>query len=310
MRELGQPLGRPVLVLHGGPGSGCSPLLWRFLDPTRFWIIAADQRGSGQSLPRGACEHNGLVDLLGDLRTIHADLGVQQPWLVVGGSWGATLALAHAADQPALVAGLLLRASFLGRPSDIDAFFTLGEGDPADCHAVLQTFQGSTHARLIDGLHAALHGNDAAQAQDAALAWWRWEQATSQPGQIEQGGQRQRSAPLGVLEPSALPGLLARLRVQSHYLSQGCGLQERPLLHRLDRVPPVPATLLHGDADRICPIEGASAIVQILRNRGIPVTFRRLKGVGHDPSHPHMIDAMVRALDAWADTGRLLTPGD
>jgi proline iminopeptidase len=131
VQEFGRPDGQPALVLHGGPGSGCSPLLRRFFDPARYRVICADQRGAGLSRPRGGIEHNTTAHLLADLRRLRAHLGIAR-WLVVGGSWGAALALAHAADDPQAIAGLLLRSSFLAREQDIRAFY----GEPADCRRV------------------------------------------------------------------------------------------------------------------------------------------------------------------------------
>lgn len=147
VEEFGAADGMAALVLHGGPGSGCSPLLRRFLDPQRYRVLCLDQRGAGRSQPRGGTAHNTTADLLADLRLLRERLGIAR-WLVVGGSWGATLAIAHAADAPQAIAGLLLRSSFMARDEDIEAFF---RGAPQDF----------------------LHGELDA---DRALAWWRWEQ--------------------------------------------------------------------------------------------------------------------------------------
>jgi proline iminopeptidase len=310
VRQLGHPQGKPVLVLHGGPGSGCSPLLWRFLNPERFRIIAPDQRGSGLSEPSGCCDDNDLDALLSDLPTLHQALGLTEPWLVVGGSWGATLALAHAADQPDLIAGLLLRATFLGRDTDVDDFFTWRAGDPPAIHHAMAAFQTPVDARLIDGLHAALHGDDGPRAEAAALAWWRWEQVASQPGWVDGDGVRRRTAPDLWPDPPPMTRLLSRLRIQSHYLRSGCGLRARPLLDRLNQLPHVPVQLLHGRADRICAVEGAIALAQALQERQADCALTVLDGVGHDPSHPLLVDAMVRALDHWAESATFPQPGD
>ena len=131
VEEHGDPAGLPALVLHGGPGSGSSPVLRRGFDPSRYRIICPDQRGAGRSTPAGAIAANTLADLLDDLRRLRAHLRIDR-WLVVGGSWGATLALAHALDQPGAVAGLLLRNVFLARASDIHDVFAqaVRHGDP------------------------------------------------------------------------------------------------------------------------------------------------------------------------------------
>lgn len=126
VREWGTPDGLPVLLLHGGPGSGAAPFLWRAFDPQRFRVIVPDQRGAGASQPPGATHANTLAHLLADLRALRHALGLPG-WLVAGGSWGATLALAHALDQPDAARGLALRAVFLARPADIAGFFTPGD---------------------------------------------------------------------------------------------------------------------------------------------------------------------------------------
>ena len=155
VQEFGAADGIPAAVLHGGPGSGCSPLLRRVFDPARYRIVCPDQRGAGGSLPRGGIEHNSTDDLLADLRRVRETLGIRR-WLVSGGSWGATLAVAHAAAEPEAIVALLLRASFLARPQDIAGFF--GE-------------------LSLDALAEALSSNDMAMREAAALSWWLREQA-------------------------------------------------------------------------------------------------------------------------------------
>jgi proline iminopeptidase len=270
VQEHGRADGTPALVLHGGPGSGCSPLLRRFFGAQRWRIISVDQRGAGASTPRGSTLHNTTAHLLDDLRRVRAALRIGR-WLVVGGSWGATLAIAHAADDPAAVAGLLLRAVFLARHSDIEAFCQAADLD-------------------LPSLAAALHGEDADAARRAARTWWRAEQALAGSVAAEPDG-------------TALAALVDRYRVQSHYLQRDCFLAEDPLLERCTRLPNVPTLLLHGLADRICPPAGAQAVQQRLAHAAL----RWIDGAGHDPAHPAMAAAMVRALDRYAADGRFGT---
>jgi proline iminopeptidase len=290
VQQFGAPDGLPVLVLHGGPGSGCSPLLPRFCDPRRYRIVCPDQRGAGQSRPAGEVAHNTTAHLLADLRALRTHLQIAR-WLVVGGSWGATLALAHAADAPDAIAGLLLRSSFLARAQDITDFFDgAAHGQPqawAEDRA-LATAQGLSLPRH---LHRRLGSADDAERAATALQWWRWEQWLS--------GAATGEAPSG----AALAAQVARLRIQSHYLTHGCWLVSPTLLQRCATVPPVPALLLHGRADRICPPAGAAAL-----HAALPAsTLCWIAGAGHDPTHPGMIDAMVCALDSFVATGRLDT---
>lgn len=265
VQESGRPDGIPVLVLHGGPGSGCSTLLRRFFDPQRWHIVCVDQRGAGRSVPRGETAHNTTADLLADLRVVRERLEMAQ-WLVVGGSWGATLAIAHALDAPDAVSGLLLRAVFLARTADIDAFFAARDGLPA---LAWRGFGGAD-----DPTQAAL-----------AIDWWRREQilAGSPAGAPPQG--------------ETLAALVDRYRVQSHYLRHACWLDTPPLLDRAVALPRVPTLLLHGVDDRVCPPEGARA----LRARLPHSKLRLVPGAGHDPSHPAMAAATVEALTAYAD---------
>jgi proline iminopeptidase len=261
--QWGCATGRPALVLHGGPGSGCSPLLRRGFDPARWRVVCVDQRGAGLSRPRAGLAHNTTAELLADLRAIREALGIAR-WLVVGGSWGATLAVLHAHDDPQAVDGLLLRSSFLARPADIDGFFR-------DAPAALR--EGWR------GLVAA----PAPRQRALALAWWRWE--------------RKACGHAGALaEPTAaeLDALVMRYRIQSHYLAQGCFLAQ-PLAETAAALAPVPTLLLHGTADRVCPPEGALAL-----QRAMPhARLRWIEAAGHDPAHPGMAAAMTHALAHW-----------
>lgn len=219
VEEFGAADGVPALVLHGGPGSGCTPLLRRFFDPQRYRILCPDQRGAGRSQPRGQTAHNTTAELLADLRLLRQRLGIAR-WLVVGGSWGATLALAHAADVPEAVAGLLLRSTFLARPEDITGFF---RGAPQ-------------HFHLAETVDARL-----------ALAWWQWEHTQAGTTAPEPAGE-------------ALAALIDRYRVQAHYLRHACWFDAVPVLDRCAQCPQVPTLLLHGTADRVCPPAGAQRV--------------------------------------------------
>ncbi|MDH6594126.1 proline iminopeptidase [Variovorax sp. TBS-050B] len=294
--QSGNPAGLCAVVLHGGPGSGSSPLLRRFFDPARYRIVAIDQRGAGRSRPRGATAHNRTADLLDDLRHVRGQLGIAR-WLVVGGSWGATLALAHAASEPKAVAGLLLRAVFVPCADGIADFFQDRAGRAP---AAWERFAASAPADqrhdmlgfLARGLGARGDGSgDAAEARRLALAWWRWERTLAggmpAPDDNEPGAE-------------ALDALVDRYRVQSHYLLQRCWLDAPPLLDRLHALPRVPTLLLHARDDRVCPPEGAQAV----HGR---IAHSRLQwigeGAGHDPAHPAMARAMVAALDRFAGHG-------
>ena len=265
VQESGCRDGIPALVLHGGPGSGCSPLLRRFFDPQRWRIVCVDQRGAGRSTPRGETAHNTTADLLADLRVVRERLEIPQ-WLVVGGSWGATLAIAHTLDAPDAVAGLLLRAVFLARRSDIDAFFAARDGLPALAWCGFGDVDDPTRAAL-------------------AMDWWRREQTLA--------GSPAGAPPHG----EALAALVDRYRVQSHYLRHACWLDTPPLLDRAVALPRVPTLLLHGTHDQVCPLKGGMALCERVPHAAL----RLVPGAGHDPAHPAMAAAMVESLAAFAD---------
>ena len=273
VREWGNAAGLPALVLHGGPGSGCSPLLARFFDPARYRVICVDQRGAGASRPAGGTLHNTTADLLADLRRLRDALGIAC-WLVVGGSWGATLALLHALDEPGAITGLLLRGVFLAREQDLAAFF----------EPLAWARWQPDEERLCAALDRVMQSGTPGEQAELARHWWHWEQSMD-------------SAPATAEPPVEL--LLQRYRVQAHYLRHQCWLDTSPLLDRLGGLPAVPLRLLHGARDRICPPEGATE----LQRRWPAAQLMRIDGAGHAPTHPAMLSAMVSSLDAWAESG-------
>ncbi len=300
VQEWGSPDGRPALVLHGGPGSGSSPLLGRFFDPSVYRVICVDQRGSGLSEPGGDVAHNRTDLLLDDLHALRRHLMLNR-WLVVGGSWGAALALAYAAAEPAAVEGLLLRAVFLARQQDIDWFFQGAQ------QVRPRAWQDLAHALAAGGsepllpllANALLKGTPEQQAR-AARAWRAWELSLAQPD-VPADPQRPKCPPDG----EALSGLIRRYQVQVHYLMHTCWLNDPPLLARCAQVPVVPTLILHGRQDHVCLPQAAAAVHAALP--GSRLTW--VDDAGHDPTHPAMVDAMVRSLDEHAVHGHFEAAG-
>ena len=285
VEEHGQPRGIPALVLHGGPGSGQAAVLRSFLDPAHYRILCPDQRGAGQSTPAGSIASNTLAHLLQDLRLLRSALGVEK-WLVVGGSWGATLALAHALDQPAAVCGLLLRNVFLARPQDIDSFFAgaVQQGQPA--WQALAERARAAGVPLVPCLADAFRDGTPQEQRALATAWSAWEQKLC-------------DEPVRPPDQETLARLVHRYRIQSHYLSHGCWLAEPPLLARCGELPRVPMLLAHGTADAICPPEGAIALQQATQGAA---RLRWVEGAGHQAGDPRMLAVLREAADAFART--------
>jgi proline iminopeptidase len=279
-------------------------------------MICLDQRGAGGSRPRGSTQRNTTADLLADLHLLRGQLGLSR-WFVVGGSWGATLALAHAAAEPDAVQALLLRASFLARPEDIGWFF---QGAATELPVAWARFAGAApaehRAALLPWLRHVFSAAEPAEQMRAARAWWAWEQALASQGNAgppqvslpASGGGRRMASAWGRSDASATPtppagealtALVDRFRVQSHYLANHCWLTAPPLLERLGTLPQVPTLLLHADDDRICRPAGAAA----LHERVPHSRLRWVAAAGHDPAHPAMASAMRAALDSYAELG-------
>lgn len=281
VEEHGNPAGPPLLVLHGGPGSGGSPAQRAFIDATRYRILCPDQRGAGLSTPRGSIQDNTLPHLLADLRLLRDHLRVER-WLVAGGSWGATLALLHAIDQPQAVSGLLLRNPYLARAEDDDHFFSTAGRARTPGWGRLQERAGAAERSMpvyLAGLFA--NGTEAAQ-REAAMSWWAHEQHLA-------GGK------VGTPDAGTLARLVDRYRILSHYVRHGCWLGDRPLLERCAALPAVPVHIVQGADDAICPPAGATTLAQALGRRA---SLRIVPGAGHDPTHPAMVEAMREALHA------------
>ena len=288
VEEHGNPRGVAALVLHGGPGSGCSPLLRRGFDLQRYRVICVDQRGAGKSRPHGAIEHNSTPHLLADLERLREFLGIER-WLVVGGSWGATLALAYAAARPEAISALLLRSTFLARRDDIDWFFQgAAVLHPSPWRRFAAAAPPERRVALLPWLQQTLAEGSLAEQAHAALAWWHWEQTLG-------GATTAAAPPTG----EALTTLVGRYRMQSHYLHHDCWLTSPPLLQRCAAMPPVPTFLLHANNDQVCRAAGVLALHEQLPHSRL----RWIDGAGHDAAHPQMLKAMVDALDCYAQRG-------
>jgi proline iminopeptidase len=269
VEEWGNPSGMPVALLHGGPGSGSSSMLRRLLDPVKFRVICVDQRGAGRSTPSGDIQDNTTAHLVADIENIRKQLFIDS-WLLVGGSWGATLALAAAIAHTESVWGLVLRASFLARQQDIHGFFAGGPKLLSDRWRHLPEL----------ALDAAL---------EVVQYWFEWEHFKS-------GATGPAAPPRG----AALANMYHRYRIQSHYLRNGCWLQDPPLLDRLEPLRHVPIRLLHGAEDNVCPLQGAIELAAKLPSSTLAV----VPSAGHDPTHPAMRDAMMKTLAALAMPSR------
>ncbi|PAY22115.1 prolyl aminopeptidase [Dietzia natronolimnaea] len=256
----GNPDGAPVLFVHGGPGGGTTPEHRRMFDPESYRIILVDQRGCGRSTPHVADGADLAVNttwhLTADLERLRESLGIDR-WLVFGGSWGTTLALAYAQQHPDRVRGLVLRGIFLCRPSEIDWFYRGGAAHlfPDAWEGYLAPLVAAEGAETVhrDGFdhvaayHRLLHCGDPAVEIAAARAWTTWETTTStllpRPPAAD-GDEADRFA-------------LAFARIENHYFVNDAFLGGRAILDRMDRVAQLPAVIVHGRYDVVCPVTSA-----------------------------------------------------
>ena len=279
--QYGNPHGLPLFWLHGGPGSGASLRHADLVDLARVRLVLADQRGCARSRPAGGLENNHTGLLVDDIEQLRRHLGVAR-MLLGGGSWGATLALAHAVRHGGRLRGLVLRAPFLATPAEVGGFF-----DTQQCwqaFAAIAPAAALAPGRLLPWLAGQLAASDAQAHRRIAAAWRRHELALE-----------------GLPYRAAAPDkdMVQRYRIQAHYLRHGCFLDPDALVEALGSLPAMPVAILHGDADRVCPLANARRLQQRLPGSRLLI----VPGAGHDPFHPAMAAALRQALDGFAAHG-------
>jgi proline iminopeptidase len=291
--QCGQPDGLPIVFLHGGPGSGCSARHRQMFDLRRDRVVLFDQRGCGRSLPRGSVQHNTSAHLVADIEHLRTHLGIER-WLVVGGSWGAGLALAYAAAHPAACSALMLRGVFLGRASDNDWFFQhAGQllPDAWSTSTLARHAPAAAKGDVLSWLAAGVSSDHPQVAQAAAQAWAAWEQAVTDRRWVE-------SAPTR-LTGEAAQAQIDKYRVQSHYLTNGCFWGDVGLLERAAALAQIPTAILHGRLDWICRPSAAWDL-----HRSLPGSrLQWLDDSGHSPFEPTMARAMTEAMSLFSTHG-------
>ncbi len=288
--ECGNPDGKPVIVLHGGPGGGISPYLRQCHDPARYRIILMDQRGCGGSTPHASLEANTTWDLVADIEALRVHLGIER-WQVVGGSWGSTLALAYAITHRARVTELVLRGVFTVRQAEIDWFYQRGASFlyPEAFAAYVAPIPLPERDDLVAAYHRRLTGPDAAQALVCAKAWATWEAST-----------------LSLIpDPTLIADFaddhfaIAFARIECHYFThKGFFATDGWLLQQAHVLRGLPGAIIHGRYDVVTPLETAWLLAQEWPDAHLHI----IPDAGHMGREPGIADAMVRATDRFADT--------
>lgn len=283
VEQSGHPQGMPVLVLHGGPGGGSSPAMRRYFDPSVYRVVLFDQRGCGRSRPHASVEANTTWHLVDDIEAIRAALGIDR-WIVFGGSWGATLALIYAQAHPGRAAHLVLRGVFLMTRRELDWFYGGGAGAfwPDQWQRFAGVIPADERHDLIAAYHRRLFSGDPGEELRFARSWAVWESALAS---VDQDGP--------VAEP---PGDYARAfsRLENHYfINEGFLDQDGQILRDRHLIRDVPATIVQGRYDMICPPVAAWTLAQAWPR----AELRMVPVAGHALSEPGISAELLRTMD-------------
>ena len=287
--QCGTPNGKPVVFLHGGPGAGLIPDYRRFFDPSAYRIILFEQRGCGRSTPHASLDDNTTWHLIEDIEKIREQFGVDQ-WLVFGGSWGSTLALAYAETHPERVRGLVLRGIFLCRPKEIRWFYEESQGAsaifPDNWEEYLQLIPEAERGDMIGSYYRRLTSDDEKVRLEAAKAWALWEGSALKLLPDEK-----------LIEDFTEPDkALAVARIECHYFVNNCFFEtDNYLLEHIDRIRHIPAVIVHGRYDIVCPVMNAWDL-----HRAWPeAELKIIPDAGHAATERGIADALVRATDGF-----------
>ncbi len=287
IEECGNPQGKPAVFLHGGPGAGCDPVHRRFFDPDLYRIILFDQRGAGRSRPHAELANNSTWHLVWDLERIRERLGIAS-WLVFGGSWGSTLALAYAETHPERISSLIVRGIFLCRPEEIYWFYQEGANwvFPEWWQDFLAPIPPEERQDLLQAYHRRLTGDNEIARLAAAKAWSLWEGRTATL--LENPHLQHHFA--------GAHFALALARIECHYFVNQAFLEPRQLLRDAHLLHSIPGIIIQGRYDLICPLRSAWELHQAWPGSELIV----VPDAGHSAFEPGISAALVTATDRFA----------
>ena len=282
VEDCGNPDGIPVVFLHGGPGAGSSPLHRRMFDPDLFRVILFDQRGSGQSRPFGEVENNTTQDLIADIEKIRTFFGIEK-WIVFGGSWGSTLGLVYGITHPERCYGFVLRGIFLGTQAEIDWFlYDMGKFFPEAWDRFINAIPEAERGDLLKAYSKRLMSESPSLYITAAEQWSAYENscATLQSGLRGGGG---RIA-------------ISLARTEAHYFTHKCFLEDGYILDNIGTIAHLPAIIVQGRHDVICPPHSASNLAKRWSN----VDLVMVDDAGHSALEPGILAALLSGLSRIA----------
>ena len=282
IEESGNPQGVPVIFLHGGPGASCEPVHRRYFDPEQYRIILFDQRGSGKSRPHASLKENTTRHLIEDLEKIREHLKVDK-WVVFGGSWGSTLALAYAEAHADRVLGLILRGIFLCRKQDIDWFYQNGTSRlfPDDWEEFISPIPPEERGDMVGAYYKRLTSDNEIERMAAAKAWSIWEGSTATLRANDR-----------VLDYFSDPHIaLSIARIECHYFINNCFMVENQLLDSIHKIQHIPGFIVHGRYDVICPVDQAYA----LHDQWAESKLKIIPDAGHAVSEAGITQALIES---------------
>lgn len=287
---VGNPAGKPAVFLHGGPGAGCSPEHRRLFDPQKYCVLLFDQRGCGRSQPHASLENNTTWHLVEDMERLRAMLGADK-WLVFGGSWGSTLALAYAQQHPQHVSELVLRGIFTIRKQEIDWFYQHGASMayPDVWESYLAPIPADERHDLVAAYRKRLTGHDEQAQLQAAKAWAQWE------------GNTITLLPASDSASFSDPHFaLAFARIENHYFSHGGFMEEGQLIRNAPRLKGIPAVIVQGRYDMCTPAATAWELYRAWEAADPAVELHWVSDAGHAFNEPGILHQLLTATDRFA----------
>ena len=285
--RVGTPGAKPAVFLHGGPGGGCNESHRRVFDPTKYDAVLFDQRGCGRSIPHANLDANTTWHLVEDIERLREKFGIDQ-WLVFGGSWGSTLALAYAQTHPERVSEMVLRGIYTLTQAELDWYYQFGvsEMHPEKWQHFIAPIPEAERDNMMLAYHKRLTGSDEAEKLACAKAWSQWEGGTStllpNPDMVEDFGGDQFA--------------LAFARIENHFFINAGWLEPNQLQRDVHKLHGIPAVIVHGRFDMPCPLKNAWN----LANAWPDAELHIIEAAGHAMSEPGILDQLIRATDRFA----------
>lgn len=288
VQESGNPDGKPAVFLHGGPGGGIEPFYSQFFDPEKWRLILIDQRGCGKSTPFAELTENTTWDLVDDIEKVREKLGIEQ-WVVFGGSWGSTLSLAYAQSHPDKVKGMILRGIFMLRRKELQWFYQNGTSEiyPDAYEHYIKPIPEDERHDLLTAFYKRLTSEDSEERLEAAKAWSIWEGSTSKlysdPGLVDRFGEDEFAE--------------AFARIECHFFINGGWFDpEDQLLRDIDKIRDIPAVIIQGRYDVVCPAVSAWD----LHKAWPEAEFHIVQDAGHSMTEPGIRSKLLDATDKFA----------